>query len=133
MNPPVDPVDWGDQQRRKIAAAPIADEDAAQETLCFVMANVRANNRHPSRRPRDVAEGIYGNSKDRYARSILLGAHTLSLGLKALDTTKILNSLRAVERCHPDDHEAEAEQWERIEDIAREKARECREYAGDAQ
>ncbi len=107
--------------------AKIAAEDAAQDTLNYVMANVRAN-----RRALDVAEAIYGNSKARHARSILIGAVCLSLGVSNLDTTKILRSISAVERCHPDDHEAEAEQWERIEDIARERARECREYAGDA-
>ncbi len=105
-----------------------AAEGAVQDTLNFVMANVRAN----LRRPLDVASEIYSNSKARHARSILLGATCLSFGVRNLDTVKILKSISAVERCHPDDHEAEAEQWERIEDIAREKARECREYAGDA-
>ena len=107
--------------------AKIAAEDAAQDTLNFVMANVRAN-----RSALGVAEAIYGNSKVRHARSILLGAACLSCGPANLDTIKILRSISAVERCHPDDFEEAAEQWERIEDIARKMARECRDYAGDA-
>ena len=103
-------------------------EDAAQDTLNFVMANMRANRL----RLLDPAVAIYGNSKARHARSILIGAACLSFGMSRLDIVMILNSLRAVEHCHPDDYEAEAEQWERIEDIAREHARECHEYAGEA-
>ena len=106
----------------------IAAEDAAQDTLNFVMANVRANRL----RPHDVAEEIYGNSKVRHARSILIGAITLSHGTKSLDATTILNSLRAIDRCGAYDHAAMAECWERIEDIARDQARESREYGGDA-
>ena len=103
-------------------------EDAAQDTLNFVMESMRANRL----RPLDPAVAIYGNSKARHARSILIGATCLSFSMSNLDIVIILDSLRAVEHCHPDDHEAQAEQWERIEDIAQEHARECREYAGDA-
>lgn len=105
----------------------IPTEDAVQDTLNFVMANVRAN----LRRPLDVAEEIYGGHKKRHARSILTGALALSYGLHNLDHTVILNSLRSIDRCHAEDHEAMAECWQRIEDIAREMARECREYQGD--
>ena len=103
-------------------------EDAAQDTLNFVMAKMRANRLLLL----DPAVSIYGNSKARHARSILLGAACLSFGMSNRDIVTILNSIRAVEHCHPDDYEAEAEQWERIEDIAREHARAAREYAGDA-
>ena len=103
-------------------------EDAAQDTLNFVTANMRANRLLSL----DPAVAIYGNSKARHARSILLGAAVISFEMSNLDIVIILNSLRAVEHCHPDDHEAQAEQWERIEDIAREHARQCHEYAGDA-
>ncbi len=119
-----------------MTASPIADtiakidaaEDAAQDTLNFVMANMRANRALS----RDVAESIYGNSKVRHARSILIGAITLSHGTKSLDHKKILNSLRAIDRCHADNFEAMEEFWSLIEDTAREMARECREYMGDA-
>ena len=100
-------------------------EDAAQDTLNFVMANMRANRQLLL----DPAVAIYSNSKARHARSILLGAACLSFGISNRDIVTILNSIRAVEHCHPDDHEAQEEQWERIVDIARDQARECREYA----
>ena len=109
-----------------IAKIPI--EDAAQDTLNFVMKKMRANRLLLL----DPAVAIYGNSRARHARSILIGAACLSFGMSNLDIVTILHSIRAVEHCHPDDHEAQAEQWERIGDIAREHARECREYAGDA-
>ncbi len=109
------------------AKSEIAAEDAAQDTLNFVMANVRAN-----RRTLDVAEAIYGNSKARHARTILFDALVLSHSIKFLDITKILNALRAYDLAGAYDFEAMIEMLEIVEDTAREMARECREYAGDA-
>ena len=105
-----------------VAKIPI--EDAAQDTLNFVMARIRQ-----SLGSAYVAEMIYGNSKVRHARSVLIGAITLSHGTKNLDTTKILNSLRAIDRCGAYDFETMEEFWSLIEDTARDQARECREYA----
>ncbi len=105
-----------------------AAEDAAQDTLNFVMAKVRANRRQPL----DVAEAIYGNSKARHARTILFDALVLSHSIKFLDITKILNALRAYDIAGAYDFEAMIEMLEIVEDTAREMARECREYMGDA-
>ena len=63
----------------------------------------------------------------RQARSLLFDALIVSFGVNALEVTKVLHSLRAIDRAGAYDHEAMAEMWEIIEDTAREECRDNRE------
>ena len=77
----------------------------------------------------DPVAAIYDQRVRRQARRLLLSAAMHLYGVHALNVRQILGSLSSIDLAHADDHEAMAECWERVEDTAREMARECREYA----
>ena len=79
---------------------------------------------------RDPIAAIYDQRVKRQARRFLLAAAMHLHGGKAFAACNILGVLSCIDLARADDHEGMAECWEGIEDIARDMARECREYAG---
>ncbi len=100
--------------------------------ISALLAFARHKAKNLGHQPSEVAAAIFGKTTERQARSLLFDALTLSLGINSPNTTKILNSLRVIDRCHADDFESMEEFWRLIEDTARKMARECREYQGDS-
>ncbi len=110
------------------AESEIAAEDAVIDIAALAMAMAR----RIGTPTRDPIASIYDQRVKRQARRLLLSAAMHLYGVNALNVRTILGSLSSIDLAGADDHAAMAECWQRIEDTAREMARECREYAGDA-
>ncbi len=108
----------------KIAAA----EDAVIDVAALAMQIARRIG-IPTYEP---IAAIYDQRVKRQARRLLLAGAMHLHGVHAFNMRTILGSISSIDLAGADNHEAMAESWERIEDTAREMARECREYAGDA-
>ena len=105
----------------------IAAEDAVIDMAVLAMKTARLIGA-PTR---DPIAAIHDQRVKRQARRLLLASAMHLYGLNALDVRQILGSLSSIDLAGADDHEAMAESWERIEDTARDMARECHEYAGE--
>ncbi len=119
-------------------ASPISDTiakiptDAAVDAMIDMAALAMSAARRIGAPTRDPIAAIYDLRVKRQARRLLLSAAMHLYGLNAVNVRRILGSLSSIDLAGADDHEAMLEIWQRIEDTARDMARECREYAGDA-
>ncbi len=109
----------------RIPTDPVEAEDAVIDMAALAMATARRFGT-PTR---DLIASIYDQRVRRQARRLLLEAAMHLYGVHALNVRQILGSLSSIDLAHADNHEAMAECWTRIEDTARDMARECREYA----
>ncbi len=125
-----------------MTASPISDTiakidaaDAAVDDVIDMAALAMSAARRIGAPTRDPIAAIYDQRVKRQARRLLLAAAMHLYGLnavKAYNVRQILGSLSSIDLAGADDFETMAECWQRIEDTAREMARECREYMGDA-
>ncbi len=109
--------------------ATIAKIDAAEDAVIDIAALAMAMARRIGTPTRDPIASIYDQRVKRQARRLLLSAVMHLYGVNALNVRQILGSLSSIDLAGADDFAAMAECWTRIEDTARDQARECREYA----
>ena len=119
-----------------MTASPIAEtvamiptDDAAEDAMIDIAYLAMKKARRIGTQTRDPVASIYDQRVRRQARRLLLAAASHLYGVPALNMRLILGSLSSIDLANADDHKEMAECWERIEDTAREMARECREYA----
>ncbi len=110
------------------AESEIAAEDAVIDIAAMAMKMARLRGK-PSLGIPLVA--MFDDRVKRQARRLLLAAAMHLYGVNALNVRTILGSLSSIDLASADNHEAMAECWQRIADVALEQERECREYAGD--
>lgn len=101
-----------------------AKEDAAQDIANRAMAYSRKFGQ-PSPEP---LANIFNDHKRRQARALLIAALIKLHGTSNREEVKILHALRNLDHIHCDRHDALAEQWQIIEDTARDSARDEMEY-----
>jgi len=92
----------------------IAREEAVSHTLHQVMSLARELGAPTT----DPVMAIFDNRVARQARSILIDALVMSYGVNSKASVKVLKLLRALDRVNCDYHEATADIWECIKDIA---------------
>ncbi len=122
---PVDPVDHD--------IAKIPTDDAAEDAVIGIAKLAMKMARHIGTPTRDPVAAIYDQRVNRQARRLLLSAAMRIYGVRNFTVRRIIGSLSSIDLASADDHETQAECWERIEDTARDMARQCREYVGDAE
>ena len=101
----------------------IAREEAVSHTLHQVMSLARELGAASN----DPVAAIFDNRVSRQARSILIDALVMSYGVNSKSSVKVLNQLRALDLVNCDYHEATADIWECIKDIAAAEEEEYRE------
>ncbi len=109
--------------------AKIPTDDAAEDAVIDIAARAMKTARRIGAPTRDPIAAIYDQRVRRQARRLLLSAALHLHGVNTSAARSILGTLSSIDLAGADDHEAMAECWERIEDTARDMARECREYA----
>ena len=110
--------------------ATVAAIERAEDAVITLAKMATRMTRQHGQLTREPIAAIYDQRVKRQARRLLLQAAMHLHGVNALNVRTIIGSLSSIDLARADDHEGMAESWERIEDTARDQARECREYAG---
>ncbi len=113
--------------------AKIPTDDAAEDAVIDMAALAMKTAQRIGTQTRDPIAAIYDQRIKRQARRLLLQSAMHLYGVRNFTMRQILGSLSSIDLASADDHETQAECWERIEDTARDMARQCHEYAGDAE